>query len=143
MLEKLIEKEGVLDNLIGLVNLIEMENHTLLKELDINQLEFSILSHIYRAETTQYKISKKYNISVQRSHQIIKTLVKKEYIITEEGITNGRACKRLTINPEIEIKIDRVNNQMISNLKAKKIKYSSLKEFNNLLKLFLNNLREV
>lgn len=138
MLEKLVKNEGVLDNLIALINLVEMENHELFQELEINQLEFSILSHISSAETTQYKISKKYNISVQRVHQIIKNLVKKEYIITEEGITNGRACKKLRINSEIEVKIDEVNNKIISNLKSKKIKYSSLKEFNNLLKLFLN-----
>lgn len=139
MLENLIKREGVFDNLIGLVNLLESETRILLEELDITQIEFSILAHISNAETTQYKISKKYNISVQRAHQIIKKLVNKEYITAEKGVTNGRACKRLTVKPGIELKVDRVNNLIINNLKTKKIKYSSLKEFNNLLKLFLNN----
>lgn len=140
MLENLVKKEGVLDNLIGLFNLVENEIKDLLQELAVSQLEFSILMHISNTTATQYKMSKKYNISIQRAHQIIKKLIKKEYIIAEEGIINGRAYKKLTIKPEIEVKINEVNNQIISSLKAKKVKYSSVKEFNNLLKLFLSSL---
>lgn len=140
MLEKLVKKEGVLENLIGLFNLIEGEIKILLKELAVNQLEFSILVHISNTPTTQYKMSKKYNVSIQRVHQIIKKLAEKEYILAEEGIVNGRVYKKLTIKPEVEEKINGINNQIVSKLKTKKIKYSSLKEFNNLLKLFLSNL---
>ncbi|MGL5054454.1 MAG: MarR family transcriptional regulator [Fusobacteriaceae bacterium] len=140
MLENLVKKEGVLDNLIGLFNLIENGIKALLQELDVSQLEFSILMHISSTTATQYKMSKKYNISIQRAHQIIKKLIKKEYIIAEEGIINGRAYKKLTIKPEVEIKINEVNNQIVSTLKSRKVKYSNLKEFNNLLKMFLNTL---
>lgn len=140
MLENLVKKEGVLDNLIGLFNLIENGIKALLQELDVSQLEFSILMHISSTTATQYKMSKKYNISIQRAHQIIKKLIKKEYIIAEEGIINGRAYKKLTIKPEGEIKINEVNNQIVSTLKSRKVKYSKLKEFNNLLKMFLNTL---
>ncbi|MGL5231871.1 MAG: MarR family transcriptional regulator [Fusobacteriaceae bacterium] len=140
MLENLVKKEGVLDNLIGLFNLIENGIKALLQELDVSQLEFSILMHISSTTATQYKMSKKYNISIQRAHQIIKKLIKKEYIIAEEGIINGRAYKKLTIKPEVEIKINEVNNQIVSTLKSRKVKYSKLKEFNNLLKMFLNTL---
>lgn len=140
MLENLVKKEGVLDNLIGLFNLIENGIKALLQELDVSKLEFSILMHISGTTATQYKIAKKYNISIQRAHQIIKKLIKKEYIIAEEGIINGRAYKKLTIKPEVEIKINEINNQIVNTLKSKKIKYSKLKEFNNLLKMFLNTL---
>lgn len=140
MLENLVKKEGVLDNLIGLFNLIENGIKALLQELDVSQLEFSILMHISSTTATQYKMAKKYNISIQRAHQIIKKLIKKEYIIAEEGIINGRAYKKLTIKPEVEIKINEVNNQIVSTLKSRKVKYSKLKEFNNLLKMFLNTL---
>ena len=140
MLENLVKKEGVLDNLIGLFNLIENGIKALLQELDVSQLEFSILMHISSTTATQYKMAKKYNISIQRAHQIIKKLIKKEYIIAEEGIINGRAYKKLTIKPEVEIKINEVNNQIVSTLKSRKVKHSKLKEFNNLLKMFLNTL---
>ena len=140
MLEKQIKKEGILANFIGLFNLIESETYHILKELSLNQLEFSILVYILNNQVTQYQISKKYNISIQRAHQIVKKLWKKDYITFEEGIINGRVFKTLVIKPGVEIKVENVNNQIINILKGKKIKHSKLRDFNTLLKLFLSDL---
>lgn len=142
MLEEQIKEEGVLANFIGLFNLIESGICNILKELSLNQLEFSILAHISYNEVTQYKISKKYNISIQRTHQIVKKLLKKDYITFEEGIINGRVFKKLVIKPEMSEKVEKINNQLINKLKSKKIKYSKLRDFNNLLKIFLCELPE-
>lgn len=140
MLEEQIKKEGILGNFIGLFNLIEGEINDIIKELSLNQLEFSILAHISHNEVTQYKISKKYNISVQRTHQIVKKLLKEEYITFEKGVINGRVFKTLIIKPEISEKVEKINNQIISSLKGKKIKHSKLRDLNSLLKLFLSEL---
>ena len=133
------KQEEILTNLIAVFNLFEKEVHNLLKELELNYLEFSILVYISKNEMTQYKIAKKYKISVQRVHQIIKKLVKKNYIETNESIKNGRTTKNLICTLKLE-KIDEINNKIINQFKEKSIKSKNLKDFNQSLKFFIEHL---
>lgn len=135
MLEKQIKEKGILANLITLINLIEEDISELLEDLNISYFEYSILNNILiNPETTQYEISKKYNISIQRAHQIRKKFEKESYILMQEEIKNGRTIKKLLVNEEIKKKIEEINNKIINRAKTKKIKYKKLEQLNTLLK---------
>lgn len=135
MLEKQIKEKGILANLITLINLIEEDISELLEDLNISYFEYSILNNILiNPETTQYEISKKYNISIQRAHQIRKKFEKESYILMQEEVKNGRTIKKLLVNEEIKKKIEEINNKIINRAKTKKIKYKKLEQLNTLLK---------
>lgn len=140
MLEEQVKKNGILGNLITLSNLVEKEINGLLGKLGLNYLEYSILVSVLNNETTQYRIAKKYNISIQRSHQIIKKLKKKTYIIAVEEKKGGRLLKNLFVAPEINKKIDDVNIKIKDKLENKKINYENLEEFNDILKTLIGRL---
>lgn len=140
MLANQVKNGGVLQKFISLNNFIQGEIKEILRNTELNYLEYSILIAISQGIATQYKISKEYNISIQNSHRIIKLLLKKEYITFEERLLNGRVSKFLTIKPEVEKIIENVNNKIADKLKTKKIKYSELIKFNDILKFFLYEL---
>lgn len=140
MLEEQVKKNGILGNLITLSNLVEKEINGLLGKLGLNYLEYSILVSVLNNETTQYRIAKKYNISIQRSHQIIKKLKKKTYIIAVEEKKGGRLLKNLFVAPEINKKIDDVNIKIKDKLENKKINHKNLEEFNDILKILIGRL---
>lgn len=142
MLESKIESECILTELIILSNLVKGEIKEILKEISINHVEFCILTHILQCETTQYKISKKFNISIQRVHHIINNLEKKNYIISTEGIDNGRSFKSLATTSDIETKIYEINYRIVQKFKAQKLQYKNLYDFNNLLNLFLDRISD-
>lgn len=142
MLANQIKNEGILRNLISLNNLVQSEIEFLLDKLPINYSEFSILMYISQSNITQYMISKKYHISVQRVNQIINKLEKYGYVKKIDEIKNGRIGKRLIIDLKIEKQLDEINNGLIEIFKNKNIDYENLIIFNNTLKIFLNNLRD-
>ncbi|MGL5657002.1 MAG: MarR family transcriptional regulator [Fusobacteriaceae bacterium] len=135
-----VAKNGILGNFITLYNLVESEINGLLEKLGINYLEYSILVSISKIETTQYAISKKYNISTQRVHQIIKKLKKKTYISAIEEIKGGRILKKLFLNQNIKNRINEINNKIIDKLENKKVSSEELEEFNSILKILISRL---
>ena len=66
-----INNSGVLRSIISLNNLVQNETKIILGAFPINYLEYSILIYVSQNLVTQYKISKEYNMSVQRINQII------------------------------------------------------------------------
>lgn len=141
MLANQIKNEGILRNLISLNNLVQSEIEFFLDKLPINYSEFSILMYISQNDITQYMISKKYHISVQRVNQIINKLERYGYIKKIDEIKNGRVGKRLVIDLKIEQQLDEINNGLIEIFKNKNIDYENLIIFNKTLKIFLNNLK--
>lgn len=139
MLSSQIKEKEILANLIAVFNLFEQELRDLLKELELNCLEFSILVYISKNEVTQYRIAKKYKVSVQRVHQIVRTLLGKNYIKTTEEIKNGRIIKNLICTLKLE-KIEEINDKIIKKFKEKNIKSKNLKDFNQSLKFFIEHL---
>lgn len=142
MLANQIKNEGILRNLISLNNLVQNEIEFFLDKLPINYSEFSILMYISQNDITQYMISKKYHISVQRVNQIINKLEKYGYIKKVDEIKNGRIGKRLVIDLKIEKQLDEINNGLIEIFENKNIDYENLIIFNKTLKIFLNNLKD-
>ncbi|MGL5055643.1 MAG: hypothetical protein ACRC54_08220 [Fusobacteriaceae bacterium] len=135
MLEKQIKEKGILANLITLINLIEEDISELLEGLNISYLEYSVLNNILiTPKTTQYEISKRYNISIQRAHQIIKKFEREAYIVMQEEVKSGRTIKKLLVNEEVRKKIEEINNKIINRAKTKKIKPKKLELLNTLLK---------
>lgn len=137
MLEKQMKKSGIFTNLISLSNLLETEIRKLSKELSISHFELSILVYISQQETTQYRISKKYNTSIQRIHQITKKFVEKGYVTTLEEFYKGRILKKLFINSEIEKTLNQVNYRIIKKLKTQKITYGNLSKLDDILEVIL------
>lgn len=137
MLKLQIEEKEILINLIAMFNLLEKELCDLVEKLGLNYLEFSILVYISNNDVTQYKISKKFKISIQRAYQIVKKLLKKDYIEAKIEQTNGRASKSLFTNLKSEKKIEEVNNEIISRFIKKKIDPQNLEDFNSLIKKFI------
>lgn len=137
MLEKQIKKSGIFTNLISLSNLLDTEIKKLSKELSISYFELSVLVYISQQETTQYKISKKYSTSIQRSHQITKKLIGKGYVTTSKDFNNGRILKKLFINSEVEKILNQVNNRIVGKLKAQKITYGNLSKLDEILEVIL------
>lgn len=137
MLKLQIEEKEILANLIAVFNLVEKELYDLVDELGLNYLEFSILVYISNNDATQYKISKRFRISIQRAYQIVKKLLKKDYIEAKIEKTNGRASKSLFTNLKSEKKIEEVNNEIINKFTPKKIDSQNLEDFNSLIKKFI------
>lgn len=137
MLKLQIEEKEILINLIAMFNLLEKELCDLVEKLGLNYLEFSILVYISNNDVTQYKISKKFKISIQRAYQIVKKLLTKDYIEAKIEQTNGRASKSLFTNLKSEKKIEEVNNEIISRFIKKKIDAQNLEDFNSLIKKFI------
>ncbi|MGL5657348.1 MAG: MarR family transcriptional regulator [Fusobacteriaceae bacterium] len=137
MLKLQIEEKEILINLIAMFNLLEKELCDLVEKLGLNYLEFSILVYISNNDVTQYKISKKFKISIQRAYQIVKKLLTKDYIEAKIEQTNGRASKSLFTNLKSEKKIEEVNNEIISRFIKKKIDPQNLEDFNSLIKKFI------
>lgn len=135
MLEKQIKEKGILANLIALINLIKEDISGLLEELNLNYLEYSILNNILiNPKTSQYAISRKYNISIQRAYQIIKKFKRESYILVQEEVKSGRTIKKLLVNDEVKKKIGEINNKIINRAKIKKIEHDKLEQLNILLK---------
>lgn len=139
-MENQIKNEGILRNLIILSNLLEEQVEVFLNNLGINFIEFSILNYISNESTTQYELSKEYEISLQRISQIITKLEKYKYITKNEQIRNGKLIKILKIEPEMEKQIEKVNDYIIeiSNLKVNK---DNLEVFSKTLKILVKNLK--
>lgn len=139
MLALQIKEKEILLNFIAMFNLIEKELKELLGEMELNYLEFSVLVYISKNEASQYRIAKKYKISLQRTHQIVKKLLESGYIDAREEKKNGRITKKLFLTKNIE-EIGKVNDGIIKICKNKKISSKNLKDFNRLLMLFINQL---
>lgn len=140
MPEKYLKERGLFSNLISLSNLLESEIRKLAKELVVSHFELSILIYISQQETTQYKISKKYNTSTQRSHQIIKKFLEIGYITALDELENGRFLKKLYISPKIEQQLSDVSLKIIKILKEKNITYENLNRIDEEIGIVLEKL---
>lgn len=140
MLEKNIKKCEIFSNLISLSNLLETEIRGLSKELSISHFEVSMLMHISKEKTTQYRIAKKYSTSIQRVHQITKKFKKRGYVTISEELDKGRLLKKMSISTDIERSLNQINNVIGEKLGAKKITSRNLTALDSILKIVLEKL---
>lgn len=142
MLDHQINNSGILRSLISLNNLVQEEIKEILSGFPINCLEYSILLYINQNIVTQYKISKEYNISVQRTNQLVNNLEKYKFVTKREIKTNGRIAKEMLITPKCKKIIKEINGEIVKKIEKKGMKTDLLRMFNENVKIFLDNLKK-
>lgn len=142
MLDHQINNSGILRSLISLNNLVQEEIKEILSGFPINCLEYSILLYINQNIVTQYKISKEYNISVQRTNQLVNNLEKYKFVTKREIKTNGRIAKEMIITPKCKKIIKEINGEIVKKIEKKGMKTDLLRVFNENVKIFLDNLKK-
>lgn len=142
MLDHQINNSGILRSLISLNNLVQEEIKEILSGFPINCLEYSILLYINQNIVTQYKISKEYNISVQRTNQLVNNLEKYKFVTKREIKTNGRIAKEMLITPKCKKIIKEINGEIVKKIEKKGMKTDLLRVFNENIKIFLDNLKK-
>lgn len=142
MLDHQINNSGILRSLISLNNLVQEEIKEILSGFPINCLEYSILLYINQNIVTQYKISKEYNISVQRTNQLVNNLEKYKFVTKREIKTNGRIAKEMLITPKCKKIIKEINGEIVKKIEKKGMKTDLLRVFNENVKIFLDNLKK-
>lgn len=142
MLANQVKNAGILRSLISLNNLVEEEIKIILSDFPINHLEYSILMYISNEVLTQYKISKEYNISVQRINQLMNNLEKHELVTKREIKINGRLSKEMITTSKCKKVIKEINSEVIKKIETKGMESDLFNLLNQNLKNFLDDLRK-
>lgn len=131
-----INNSGVLRSIISLNNLVQNETKEILGTFPINYLEYSILIYVSQNLVTQYKISKEYNMSVQRINQFMTNLEKNELVFKKEIKTNGRMAKEIFITQKGKKIIKKINDEVNKRVERLEIKAEMLNSLKKMLILF-------
>lgn len=131
-----INNSGVVRSIISLNNLVQNETKEILGTFPINYLEYSILIYVSQNLVTQYKISKEYNMSVQRINQFMTNLEKNELVLKKEIKTNGRMAKEIFITQKGKKIIKKINDEVNKRVERLEIKAEMLNSLKKMLILF-------
>lgn len=131
-----INNSGVLRSIISLNNLVQNETKIILGAFPINYLEYSILIYVSQNLVTQYKISKEYNMSVQRINQFMTNLEKNDFVLKKEIKTNGRVAKEIFITQKGKKIIKKINEEVNKRVERVEIKSEMLNSLKKMLLLF-------
>lgn len=131
-----INNSGVVRSIISLNNLVQNETKEILGTFPINYLEYSILIYVSQNLVTQYKISKEYNMSVQRINQFMTNLEKNELVLKKEIKTNGRMAKEIIITQKGKKIIKKINDEVNKRVERLEIKAEMLNSLKKMLILF-------
>ncbi|MGL5656742.1 MAG: hypothetical protein ACRCXY_07905 [Fusobacteriaceae bacterium] len=131
-----INNSGVVRSIISLNNLVQNETKEILGTFPINYLEYSILIYVSQNLVTQYKISKEYNMSVQRINQFMTNLEKNELVFKKEIKTNGRMAKEIFITQKGKKIIKKINDEVNKRVERLEIKAEMLNSLKKMLILF-------